>query len=82
MRDLARTELDRIDKLKPGQGMLEAFLFGRGDLVNGMGGGALEYGHRLNLNTSLFARAEAGYRYGADSGFGYNATVGGRWRFD
>lgn len=81
MRD-ASDELDRIDKLKPGQGMLEAFLFGRGDLVNGMGGAAVEYGHRLNRSTSLFARAEAGYRYGLDPGFGYNATVGGRWRFD
>lgn len=81
MRDLARTELDRIDKLKPGQGMLEAFLFGRGDLVNGIGGAALDYGHRVAENGSVFGRAEAGYRYGENSGLGYNATFGGRWRF-
>ena len=81
MRDLARVELDRIDKLRPGQGMLEAFGFLRGDLVNGFGGGAVEYGHRLSESTSLFGRAEAGYRYGVNPGLEYNAVAGGRWRF-
>ncbi len=82
MRDLARAELDRIDKLNPGQGMLEAFLFMRGDLVNGMGGAAVEYGHKLTAQDSLFGRAEAGYRYGADAGFGYSATAGWRHTFN
>ena len=54
MRDLARMELDRIDKLKPGQGMLEALAFARGDLEAGMFGGALEYGHRVTRRASLF----------------------------
>lgn len=81
MRDVASKELDRIDGLKSGQGMLEAFLFGRGDLHDGMGGGAVEYGHRLNKRDSIFGRAEAGYRYGADPGFGYGVHAGWRRTF-
>ena len=82
MRQEATRQLDRIDRMKVGQGMLEAFVFGRGDLESGMLGGAVEYGHRITGQTSLFSRAEAGYRYGIDPGLGYNATFGGRWRFE
>ena len=74
-------ELDRIDKLKVGAGMLEAYAFGRGDLRDGQLGLGVEYGRRLRKTLSLFARGEAGYRYGAKSGLGYDALAGLRWRW-
>lgn len=81
MRGLVRAELDRVDDLEVGSGMLEAFAFGRGDLHSGMIGGALEYGHRISPNASLFGRGEVGYRYGAQRGLGYEALAGLRVRF-
>ena len=81
MRDLARAELDRIDLLPVGAGRLEAFAFGRGDAHSGMIGGAVEYGHRVTRRASLFGRAEAGYRYGPESGFAWEALLGGRVTF-
>ena len=80
MRDTARAELDRIDEIKVGAGMLEAFAFGRGDLDSGSIGGALEYGHRLSPSWSAFARGEIGYHYGDDAGLGYEGLAGLRWR--
>ena len=80
MRDLANSELDQIDRLRVGQGMLEAYAFGRGDLRSGMLGGALEYGHRVTPELSLFGRGEIGWRYGLDRGLGWQALLGARWR--
>ena len=79
MRYLARVELDRIDELEVGDGLLEAFAFGRGDRHGGMLGGAVEYGHRVTDDLSLFGRVEAGYRYGDNRGFAWEALLGGRW---
>ena len=81
MRDLARAELDRIDELAVGDGLLEAFAFGRGDLRSGMLGGAMEYGHRVTEGLSIFGRGELGYRYGHDRGLAWAAVLGGRLRF-
>ena len=81
MRDMANSELDRIDRLRVGQGMLEAYAFGRGDLYGGGEiGGALEYGHRVTHGLSLYGGGEIGYRYGLDSGLGWQALLGARWR--
>ena len=79
MRDAARIELDRIDKLKVGAGMLEAFAFGRGDLRSGIAGGAIEYDHRLSPTVSAFGRGELGYRYGSGSDLSFKALAGVRW---
>jgi hypothetical protein len=81
MRDTARAELDRVESLKVGQGMLEAYAFGRGDLSDGVAGAALDYGHRLSRSLSVFGHAEAGYRWGDSKGLGWEAMAGvrGRW---
>lgn len=81
MRGAAREELDRIDELQPGSGRLEAFGFMRGDLGEGILGGALQYNHRIRTNLSVFARGEVGYQYGAHDGLVANALFGGRWTF-
>ena len=81
MRDLVSKELDRVDELGVGAGRLDLFGFMRGDLHSGMLGGALEYGHRVTPRASLFARAEAGYRYGEGRGFAYSGLFGGRVTF-
>lgn len=80
MRQEATRQLDRIDLLKPGQGQLDAHLFGRGDLTSGQIGGALDYGHRISDEWSAFANAEIGYGYGQDHGLMWQALTGVRWR--
>ena len=75
MRGTARTDLDRIEKLKAGQGMLGAFAFGRGDLSRGVAGLGLEYGHRISDRWSAVARGELGYRYGEASAIEYNGLA-------
>lgn len=79
MRSEARTELDRIEQLEVGTGMLEAYAFGRGGLHSGIVGGALDYSHRIDKSLSAFAQAEAGYRYGSGAGLEYEALAGLRW---
>lgn len=81
MREAARTELDRVDELRVGQGMLEAYAFGRGSLSAGTVGGALDYSHRLSEGLSTFAHGELGYSYGDRAGLGFEALAGlrGRW---
>ncbi len=81
MRDTARAKLDRIDKLRVKQGMLEAFVFGRGDLHGGSAGAALDYGHRISENFSAFARGEVGPHWGDKTGLGWETTMGIRGRF-
>ncbi len=81
MRGEATRALDRIDLMPVGTGRLDAFGFMRGDLHGGMAGGAIEYGHRVTRRASLFGRAEAGYRYGPESGFEYSGLLGGRVTF-
>lgn len=61
--------------------MIEAFAFGRGDLDGGMLGGAVEYGHRVTEDLSIFGRGELGYRYGADRGLAWEALLGGKLMF-
>lgn len=80
MRGLARKKLDRIESLKVGAGMLEAYAFGRGDFDSGVAGGAIDYGHRVSKSISLFGHAELGYHYGNSNGLGYEALAGLRWR--
>ncbi len=81
MRQEATRQLDRIDRLRVGQGMLEAFAFGRGDFVNGIAGGALDYSHRLSTSLSAFGRGEVGYNWGERQGLSWEAMAGvrGRW---
>ena len=81
MRGDARDELDRIEKLDAGRGMLEAYAFGRGNLSGGSVGGAIDYSHRLNESLSAVAQAEMAYRYGPSYGLEYRALGGLRWRF-
>jgi len=79
MRGEAHKQLDRIEQLEPGRGMLEAYMLGRGGLRSGFVGGALDYSHRLDKSLSAFAQAEAGYRYGNSPGLEYKAMAGLRW---
>lgn len=74
-------ELDRIDKLQPGQGMIDVFGFATGDLSRGSMGAGAVYGHRISKSLSAFAEAEAGYYYGETNKLGYEARAGfrGRW---
>lgn len=81
MRGEARKELDRIERLKPGQGVLEAYGYGRGGLDFGQVGGGVDYSHRVTDDLSAFLRGEAGYQYGAESGLHYSALGGLRLRF-
>lgn len=80
MREAAQ-ELDRIDKLEPGRGQLDAFGFAVGDLDSGRIGVGVEYGHRITERLSAIARGTAGYSYGAERGFDYDAVIAGRWVF-
>ena len=79
MRDLARTSLDRVDELAVGQGMLEAYAFGRGGLDHGQVGAGLDYSHRIRKNLSAFANGELGYGWGLNPGLGWKALTGLRW---
>lgn len=81
MRSEATRTLDRIDALPVGRGLLEGYLFGRGDLDSGHAGLGLDYGHRVSVRSSVFARATAGYQYGAESGVVVDALAGWRMRF-
>ena len=87
MRERADAQLDRIDKLKPGQGSVDAFLFGEGDLDGGKLGAALEYEHRLNEAFSAFGKGSLGYHYGNRPGIpdssrlGWDVLAGVRGRF-
>lgn len=81
MRGLAKNELDRVDKLAIGTGMLEAYVFGNGNLKAGSAGVAVDYGHRVSKALSLFGRAELGYRYGSRQRLGYEAIGGIRVTF-
>ena len=81
MRDLARSELDRIDKLMRGQGMLEAYMFGRGNFQSGSVGGAIDYGHRLSPSWSVFGHGEVAHYWGEQTGLGWSAMAGIRGRF-
>lgn len=80
MREAAREELDRIDKLDPGQGQLDAYLFGTGDLNAGLVGGGLDYSHRLSNSWSALVRGTAGYRYGDEYGMQFDALAAIRGR--
>lgn len=80
MRQEATRQLDRIDLLDVGQGQLDAYAFGRGDLNSGQVGGVLDYGHRLSEEWSAFADAKIGYGYGREHGLMYEALTGIRWR--
>ena len=81
MRDSARIELDRIDALKPGTGLLEAYAGVRGNLMGGLLGGFVEYGHRVTPSLSIFGRGSVGYRYGNTRGLEYSGELGGRYTF-
>ena len=73
--------LDDVDKLAPGAGVLDAYAFGRGDLVNGQIGASIEYKHRLRKNLSAFAGGDMFYQYGQNSGLGWAAMLGIRGTF-
>lgn len=64
MRDAAREHLKRVEKLKAGQAMLEAYVFGRGTLTGGSAGAGLSYHHRLTRGLSAFATGEVSNRWG------------------
>lgn len=86
MRGEARKELDRIEQLQPGEGVLESYAFVRGrggpfDFHHGIAGGGLDYSHRISDSWSAFLRGEVGYRYGNNSGLEYTALGGLRLRF-
>lgn len=81
MRETTREELERIERLKPGTGALNAYLFGRGTLDSGAIGGGLDYSHRVNESLSAFAKAEAGYSYGDEREAFYEGLAGLRLRF-
>ena len=81
MRRESNVQLDRVDELDVGAGMLEAFAFGRGTLDAGMVGAGVDYSHRLTRGLSAFARGEVGYSYGSESGLGWKALAGLRGRF-
>ena len=81
MRDAASKTLDSIDKLNPGTGSLDAYLFGRGDLTEGELGAGVEYRHRVNTNWSMFGNGSLGYQYGTNSGLGYSVRAGIRGVF-
>lgn len=81
MRDQATAVLDRVDELNVGQGMLEAYLYGRGDLGSGELGGALEYGHRLSPAWSAMLRGSLGYGWGVAPGLSWSALAGLRGTF-
>lgn len=67
--------------MEVGAGKIEANLFLDGDLSGGMAGAAVDYNHRLSESLSTFVRGYTGYGYGDQSGFGYGAMAGLRWRF-
>lgn len=82
MRDAARESLSRIDSLRPGQGMLDAYLYGRGTLGRGSAGAGVDYSHRISESLSAFAQAEAGYQWDDEtSGLAWQALTGVRWRW-
>ncbi len=81
MRRDVSDHLDAIDKLEPGTGHFNAFVFGAGDVRAGSFGLGLDYAHRLNSDWSAFAAAEAGYYYGDTSGLGFNVRAGLRGTF-
>lgn len=82
MRDLTQTQLDRVDELAVGAGMLEAYAFGRGTLDLGQVGAGVDYSHRLSEGLSAFANGEIGYDWGNREGLGWRALTGLRWRFE
>ena len=82
MRREATRQLDRIDQLRVGQGMLEAYAFGSGDFDSGSVGGALDYSHRVSESVSLFANGSLGYGWGIAPGLGWRAGAGLRGHFE
>lgn len=74
-------ELDRVDRLEVGRGMLEAYAFGRGDLDQGSAGAGLDYSHRLSEDLSAFASGEICYHWGNRRGLEFSALTGLRMRF-
>jgi hypothetical protein len=80
MRQEVAQSLDRIESLRPGQGLFDAYLYGTGNLHSGQIGAGVEYGHRINDSWSAFADAKVGYQYGDQHGLMYQALTGVRWR--
>jgi hypothetical protein len=81
MRQEVTRTLDRIDALRPGSGLLEAFVFADGTLQGGKIGGAIDYSQRVSDSLSAFANASMGYRYGDSSGIEYRGLIGARYTF-
>lgn len=71
-----------MDRLNPGQGRLDSYLFGVGGLTEGMAGAGLQYGHRISDSWSAYLGGRLGYRYGHQRGLGYEAKAGlrGTWK--
>lgn len=81
MRRQVSDRLDAIDEYEPGTGTVDAFIFGTGGLHSGSLGVEVDVAYRFDKDLSAFANASAGYRYGEESGLGYDFKAGIRGTF-